>query len=134
MVDPSAPDAWVNGIMEGREWVMDPMTGGFKEAAVERLREDIEKQTRARTLDVREKFKLFEKYMGVLALDEGFVIHKTSRGPREDSYDGPTWDKAGIRHKYRKTYRSHSEATAVAIELGKHNPVGFMVSRPSKSK
>lgn len=67
VVDPSAPDAWVNGIMEGREWVMNPVTGAWKEAEVEQIKAQIEESTRARTLSTIQKFKLFERYVNVLS-------------------------------------------------------------------
>jgi hypothetical protein len=44
VADPSAPDAFVNGIMEGKEWVWD--NGAFKEAEIQRVKEELERVSR----------------------------------------------------------------------------------------
>ena len=44
VADPSAPDAFVNGIMEGKEWVWN--NGAFKEAELQQVKEDLEKVSR----------------------------------------------------------------------------------------
>jgi hypothetical protein len=44
VADPSAPDAFVNGIMEGKEWVWD--NGLLKEARVDKYRKYISESTR----------------------------------------------------------------------------------------
>jgi hypothetical protein len=58
VADPSAPDAFVNGIMEGKEWVWE--NGILKEAKVDKYRKYIDEATRqnleARTLKVFEHF------------------------------------------------------------------------------
>ena len=58
VADPSAPDAFVNGIMEGKEWVWD--NGILKEAKVDKYRRYIDEATRQnleqRTLKVFEDF------------------------------------------------------------------------------
>ena len=57
VADPSAPDAFVNGIMEGKEWVWD--NGILKEAKVDKYRRYIDESRRdleARTLKVFEDF------------------------------------------------------------------------------
>ena len=43
VADPSAPDAFVAGIMEGKEWVLD--NGILKEAAVAELKQEIDEAT-----------------------------------------------------------------------------------------
>ena len=61
VADPSAPDAFVNGIMEGKEWVWD--NGILKEAKVDKYRRYIDESRRdleARTL------KVFEDFLGKL--------------------------------------------------------------------
>ena len=45
VADPSAPDAFVEGIMEGKEWVWD--NGVLKSMEVEKYKEEIEKTKRA---------------------------------------------------------------------------------------
>jgi hypothetical protein len=57
VADPSAPDAFVNGIMEGKEWIWD--NGILKEAKVDKYRRYIDESRRdleARTLKVFEDF------------------------------------------------------------------------------
>ena len=63
-----------------------------------------------------------------------YVIHKLSRTPRDDSYSGPTWDAAGIRHRYQPTYATHQEAKSLAKVLSAYNPVGFGVSTVTGEK
>jgi len=46
VADPSAPQAFVEGIMEGKEWVWN--NGILKEVEVEEIKEDIEKGIRSR--------------------------------------------------------------------------------------
>ena len=61
VADPSAPDAFVNGIMEGKEWVWD--NGILKEAKVDKYRRYIDESRRdleSRTL------KVFEDFLGKL--------------------------------------------------------------------
>ncbi len=58
VADPSAPDAFVNGIMEGKEWIWD--NGILKEAKVDKYRRYMDEATRQnmeeRTLKVFEDF------------------------------------------------------------------------------
>ena len=44
VADPSAPDAFVNGIMEGKEWIWN--NGAFKEAELQQVKEDLERVSR----------------------------------------------------------------------------------------
>ena len=43
VADPSAPDAFVDGIMEGKEWVWD--NGLLKEANIAELKQEIDQST-----------------------------------------------------------------------------------------
>jgi len=62
VADPSAPDAFVNGIMEGKEWIWD--NGIFKEADVAEAYEEISK---ARTPELEEKMiKVFDSFINTL--------------------------------------------------------------------
>lgn len=62
VADPSAPDCWVQGIMEGAEWVMTPH--GWKAMHVETAQKIIRKTSKA---DIeRVALKLFENYMSKL--------------------------------------------------------------------
>ena len=51
VADPSAPDAFVEGIMEGKEWVWD--NGVLKSIEVERYKEEIEKTRRSELAEVK---------------------------------------------------------------------------------
>ena len=44
VADPSAPDAFVDGIMEGKEWVWN--NGTFKEAELQRVKEELDSVSR----------------------------------------------------------------------------------------
>ena len=62
VADPSAPNAFVNGIMEGAEWVWD--NGLLKQKRIEEYKAEIEKTSRA---DLEEKaLKLFTDFMSNL--------------------------------------------------------------------
>ena len=59
VADPSAPDAFVNGIMEGKEWVWD--NGILKEAAVAEIKTEIDHAT---LINLQErKISAFEKFL-----------------------------------------------------------------------
>jgi hypothetical protein len=64
VADPSAPDAFVRGIMEGVEWVMNP-DGGFKMIQVtEIMRTEMKKMT---SRQIQEgKMHLFQKFLDEL--------------------------------------------------------------------
>ena len=62
VADPSAPDAFVEGIMEGREWVWD--NGIIREKTVEDYKEIVEK-TSSKDLKMM-KLKLFEDFLSKL--------------------------------------------------------------------
>jgi len=62
VADPSAPDAFVEGIMEGKEWIWD--NGIIREATVNDYREEIEKTS---TQDLTAtKLKIFEDFLSKL--------------------------------------------------------------------
>ena len=59
VADPSAPDAFVNGIMEGKEWVWD--NGVLKEAKVAQIKKEIDQAT---LLNLQErKVSAFDKFL-----------------------------------------------------------------------
>lgn len=62
VADPSAPDAFVEGIMEGKEWVWD--NGVIREASISDYQQEI-KETSARDLVVT-KLKIFEDFLSKL--------------------------------------------------------------------
>lgn len=63
--DPSAPGAFVTGIMENAEWILDPITGNWKmQELVEEIQKDVHETSKA---DLAEKFtRAFEKYCQTL--------------------------------------------------------------------
>lgn len=64
--DPSAPDAWVNGIMEGVEWFWDERANGFKAIDVAELaKKQIDEAVRTKQLK-EQKTKLFIQYISRL--------------------------------------------------------------------
>ena len=61
VADPSAPDAFVNGIMEGVEWVWDH--GKVVQRSIEEMQREVEKNVRNHKLNEALKFQLFERFM-----------------------------------------------------------------------
>ena len=62
VADPSAPDAFVNGVMESKEWVWD--NGIIKEVNIERYKQEIRK---AKAHDLQEaKMKAFADFLSKL--------------------------------------------------------------------
>ena len=62
VADPSAPDAFVEGIMEGKEWVWD--NGVLKSKSVEEYKEEIEKTKRSELAVV--KSNIFKDFISKL--------------------------------------------------------------------
>ncbi len=62
VADPSAPDAFVNGIMEGVEWVWN---NGVLEHKVSRMRSKIETFVDRRSLE-EHKLSLFNEFLNSL--------------------------------------------------------------------
>ena len=62
VADPSAPDAFVNGIMEGKEWVWD--NGILKEQEIAKIKTEIDTSSR---IALEEKtLRAFEKFLSAL--------------------------------------------------------------------
>ena len=59
VADPSAPDAFVEGIMEGKEWIWE--NGVIREADVNEIRQTIEEESPK--LDDVKKMKIFEDFL-----------------------------------------------------------------------
>ena len=59
VADPSAPDAYVDGIMEGKEWIWD--NGILKESAVAEIKKEIDQAT-LRNLQEK-KISAFDKFL-----------------------------------------------------------------------
>ena len=64
VADPSAPDAFVQGIMEGKEWVWEG--GILKERAAEITKRRVESYTKQRRLSEQKKLKLLNDYLSNL--------------------------------------------------------------------
>lgn len=62
VADPSAPDAFVRGIMESKEWILE--NGQFKEVDVERARKTLGEASRDDYENI--KLRLFEKFISKL--------------------------------------------------------------------
>ena len=59
VADPSAPDAFVDGIMEGKEWIWE--NGILKEKYINEYKEEIQKTS---SRDMKKKFStLFEDFL-----------------------------------------------------------------------
>jgi hypothetical protein len=67
VVDPSAPDAWVQGIMEGKSWIWDDVRNSWMEQKTEDVKEAIDASVRNYSLNSKQKFKLFENWINHLS-------------------------------------------------------------------
>lgn len=61
VADPSAPDAFVNGIMEGKEWIWDG--GLLKEKTIEETRMEIEAAAKRKALTEQEQLRIFSDFL-----------------------------------------------------------------------
>lgn len=66
VADPSAPDAFVRGIMEGVEWIFDPIKGTWFEEKAENIVKEIHKMSKSQLEE--QKLGIFENYITSLAL------------------------------------------------------------------
>jgi hypothetical protein len=66
VADPSAPDAFVNGIMEGVEWIFDPIKDTWFEEKTNNLAKQIHKMSK-RQLE-EQKLSIFENYIASLTV------------------------------------------------------------------
>lgn len=65
VADPSAPDAFVNGIMEGVEWVWD--NGKYTAIQAEEIQRQIEESVRQKKLTEQRKLALFQKFINEIS-------------------------------------------------------------------
>ena len=65
VADPSAPDAFVKGIMEGVEWVYDSVKGTWHEEKLDIMKKEINKMTLQQIEE--QKFAIFDNYISSLA-------------------------------------------------------------------
>ena len=66
VADPSAPDAFVKGIMEGVEWLYDPVKNTWKEQKLYDIKKLIHKMSMSELEEKR--LSIFEDYMASLAV------------------------------------------------------------------
>ena len=64
VTDPSAPDAWVNGIMEGAEWVFNNATGLYEQSKIEKIAKKVKKMS-IKQVNER-KMVMFESFINQL--------------------------------------------------------------------
>jgi hypothetical protein len=62
VADPSAPDAFVEGIMEGKEWIWD--NGVLREAQISEFKNEIEKYSKTKLEEA--KLNVFQKFISKL--------------------------------------------------------------------
>ena len=65
VADPSAPDAFVNGIMEGVEWVWDQ--GKAVAMRVEEIEREAQEAVRSKKLNEQAKLHMFEKFLNEIS-------------------------------------------------------------------
>ena len=65
VADPSAPDAFVQGIMEGVEWVWN--NGALKQVQLEGIKRDINRASASHSLDESTKLKMFERFLNSIS-------------------------------------------------------------------
>jgi hypothetical protein len=66
VADPSAPDAFVKGIMEGVEWIYDPVKDTWHEEKLDNMKKAMNKMTVSQIEE--SKFAIFENYLTSLTL------------------------------------------------------------------
>jgi hypothetical protein len=64
VADPSAPDAFVKGIMEGVDWILDPVKGTWHEEKLDNMKKAMDKMTMEQ-LEAN-KLAIFENYISSL--------------------------------------------------------------------
>jgi hypothetical protein len=65
VADPSAPDAYVKGIMEGADWVYDASTGNWYQEKLDETKKSLRNMT-VNQIEER-KLKIFESFMSALS-------------------------------------------------------------------
>jgi len=71
VADPSAPDAFVKGIMEGVEWIYDPVKGTWHEEQLHETRKTIHKMSINQIEEQR--LAIFENYIASLAIKNKII-------------------------------------------------------------
>jgi hypothetical protein len=71
VADPSAPNAFVEGIMEGVEWIYDPIKNTWLEQKVEMIKENI--RSLSKTQLEEQKLAIFAGYMAALTVKNNII-------------------------------------------------------------
>jgi hypothetical protein len=71
VADPSAPDAFVKGIMEGVEWIYDPVKDTWHEEKLDQIKKQVHKMNK-RELEERQ-LAIFESYVSSLAFKNRII-------------------------------------------------------------
>ena len=66
VADPSAPDAFVKGVMEGCEWIYDQETGAWTKATINVVEEILDTGKKSAKELMERKVYLFQKYLDTL--------------------------------------------------------------------
>ena len=65
VADPSAPDAFVQGVMEGVEWIWN--NGVLVQRHLEGVKEEVDSAVRSKSLDLDKKIQIFESFLSKLS-------------------------------------------------------------------
>ena len=71
VADPSAPSAWVNGIMENANWIYDPVKDTWYEEKLADIKKSIHKMSKS-TLE-EQRLAMFEDYIADLAVKSRII-------------------------------------------------------------
>jgi hypothetical protein len=63
VADPSAPNAFVNGVMESVDWIYDEKMGWKAIDLIEQTKKTIEQSVKSRSLNEENKLKIFKNYL-----------------------------------------------------------------------
>lgn len=71
VADPSAPDAFVKGIMENVEWIYDPVKGTWHEQKLHETKKSIHNMSKSQLEEKR--LAIFEDYLASLAVKKNLI-------------------------------------------------------------
>ena len=71
VADPSAPDAFVKGIMENVEWIYDPVKNSWHEEKLHETKKNIRNMSKSQLEEQR--LAIFEDYIASLAIKNKFI-------------------------------------------------------------
>lgn len=124
VADPSAPGAFVQGIMENVEWIYDPIKGTWREEALHEMKKEI--KTFSRREIEEKKLAIFEDYVNCLT--ENTTLASYIRPHDKDMAMHialGNYEKAGSRYKKLPDDKKAAVDKALAPFVN-HNAVGMM--------